>query len=122
MNAANPSYSGVGGVLLNKSQTLVVQYPIGSTNENYTVSNGVTTIGDFSFQSFQNLTNITLPPSVTSIGTEAFEYSALDTIDLPNSVTNIGDSAFAYSFLESITMLLGHHDHRDPSVVCGSRC
>jgi hypothetical protein len=107
VNGSNPSYSGVDGVLLNKSQTILVQYPIGSTNENYTVSNGVATIGDFSFQSFQNLTNLTLPSTVTSIGTEAFEYSALEEINLPNSVTNIGNSAFAYSFLDTITMSSG---------------
>ena len=107
VNGANTAYTSVDGVLLNKAKTTLVQYPIGSAATDYTVSNGVTAIGDYSFQSFQNLDSITLPSNITSIGAAAFEYSALETINLPNTVTNIGDSAFAYSFLDDITLPTG---------------
>ena len=50
------------------------------------------------------LTNITIPNSVTSIGSKAFYYSMLSTISIPNSVTSIGSNAFTYTQLTSITI------------------
>ena len=53
----------------------------------------VTAIGSFS--SYSNMTSITIPDSVTSIGYDAFYYcSSLTSITIPNSVTSIGSSAF----------------------------
>lgn len=105
VNAANSAYfTAADGVLYNKNQTLLVQYPVGSTVEDYTVSNSTITIGDDSFASSLNLTNVTLGSSVTSINSSAFIYSFLPEVTIPNSVTNIGDSAFAYSFLDSVTL------------------
>ena len=64
----------------------------------------VTAIGDDAL-SWRNMTSVTLPDSVTSIGKRAFEYcSALENINLSH-VTSIGDSAFEYcSALESIDL------------------
>ncbi|MBR3612271.1 MAG: leucine-rich repeat domain-containing protein [Bacteroidaceae bacterium] len=60
-----------------------------------TISNGVTTIGDYAFSSCSRLTSITIPNSVTSIGDYAFyNCTGLTSITIPNSVTSIGDYAF----------------------------
>lgn len=54
----------------------------------------VNSIGSFS--GCTNLTSISIPDSVTSIGSNAFEdCSGLTSITIPDSVTNIGDSAFS---------------------------
>ncbi|MGN0236189.1 MAG: leucine-rich repeat domain-containing protein [Paludibacteraceae bacterium] len=47
------------------------------------------------FENCTNLTRITIPNSVNTIGNMAFERcSNLKQITIPNSVTKIGDSAF----------------------------
>ena len=59
-----------------------------------TIPNRVTSIGDYAFNS-TGLTSITIPDSVTSIGYGAFELcSGLTSVTIGNGVTSIGDSAF----------------------------
>ena len=69
--------------------------PTGLTE--YTIPDGVTTIGDRAFYNCQNLKSITIPDSVTSIGNNAFQncYN-LTNVTIPDSVTTIGDNAFYY--------------------------
>jgi hypothetical protein len=72
VNSSNPSYASVDGVLFDKTQATLIQYPGGRTGS-YAISNSVTTIGDYAFAGC-NLTNVTIPDSVTSIGAYAFNY------------------------------------------------
>lgn len=46
------------------------------------------------FEYCENLTSITIPNSVTSIRSGAFEYTGLTSVTIPNSVTRIGNRAF----------------------------
>ena len=62
-----------------------------------TIPNSVTTIGNSAFSGCTSLTSITIPYSVTSIGDDAFEgCTGLTSINIPNSVTSIGKNAFDY--------------------------
>ena len=80
VNTGNPAYLSMNGVLFNKNQTTLIQYPLG-LGGSYTV-----------------------PTGVTSIGTGAFWQCHLTSVTVPDSVTNIGDYAFAlYYGLISIT-------------------
>lgn len=55
---------------------------------------GATEIRDYAFE-HSNITNITIPNSVTSIGISAFNFClALTQITIPNSVTSIREGAF----------------------------
>jgi hypothetical protein len=69
--AANTAYSSVDGVVYNKTQTSLIQYPAGKTGS-FTIPNSVTSIGDSAFSACTSLTSVTIPNSVVSIGRAAF--------------------------------------------------
>ena len=60
-----------------------------------TIPNSVTSIGSRAFMDCIGLTSVTIPNSVTSIRNSAFYgCSSLTSVTIPNSVTSIGGSAF----------------------------
>jgi hypothetical protein len=105
VDASNPNYSSVGGVLFNKDQTTLIQYPGGRAGA-YTMPNSVTTGGDNAFTYNSSLTSVTLSSSLTSIGYEMFYYcTSLGSVTIPNSVTNINILAFSECYsLANVTI------------------
>ena len=72
--------------------SLLQKYP---NLTNVTIPDGVTSIGQYAFENCSNLTSIDLPESLTSIGRSAFQScTSLTSIDLPESLTKIGNNAF----------------------------
>ena len=69
-----------------------------------TIPSSVTNIGYSAFSGCSGLKSVTIPSSVTSIGYRAFSgCSGLKSVTIPSSVTNIGSSAFyGCSGLESV--------------------
>ena len=62
-----------------------------------TIPDSVTSIGSSAFKGCRNLTSITIPDSVTSIGDSAFSFcSGLTSVTIGNGVTSIGNWAFNY--------------------------
>lgn len=60
------------------------------------IPNSVTSIRNYTFQYFSGLTSVTIPNSVMSIGDQAFvDCSGLTTIVLGRNIENIGSYAFA---------------------------
>jgi hypothetical protein len=94
VEALNPAFSSVGGVLFNKNRTMVIRCPEGKAGS-YTLPDGVTTIGSKAFSDCTSLTNIAIPDSVTTIGNRAFSYcNRLISIAIPNRVMSVGEDAF----------------------------
>ena len=92
--ALNPAYSDMDGILFDKTQTSLVEFP-GGRSGNYSVGNGVTSIGDFALAGCFGLTSVAIPDSVTNIGTAAFNFcTGLTNVTIPNSVTLINDYTF----------------------------
>jgi hypothetical protein len=96
VNATNLYYSSSNGVLFNKNQTTLIQYPSG-LGGSYIIPGTVTNIGIGSFGDAFDLTSVIIPQSVTSIGEEAF-YSCESLVSAPigNGVISIGTNAFYY--------------------------
>lgn len=61
----------------------------------------VDTIGQYYF-SYNYLTNVTIPHTVTTIGLYAFRNNQLTNVTIPHSVTTIGQGAFAYNQLKNV--------------------
>ena len=87
VNTNNSFYSSTNGVLFNKNQTTLVQFPAGVVGS-YTMPNSVTSIQAGAFAGC-GLTNVIISTNVTSVDQEAFEESGLTSVTIPNSVTNI---------------------------------
>ena len=61
------------------------------------IPSSVTSIGNSAFYNCSRLTSLEIPNSVTNIGNAAFSAcSSLTSVEIPNSVTRIGNSAFEY--------------------------
>ena len=93
VDSANLSYSSANGVLFDKAQTTLIQFPAANTGS-YSIPATVTSIADYAFEGAK-ITSLTIPQGVTSIGNGSFEGSDLTILVVPSSVTSIADSAFA---------------------------
>jgi len=96
VDADNPNYETVDGVLYTKDHKHLVLFPrrmdIGGS---YAVLEGTQVIDDFAL-SYTNLSSITLPSTLLSIGKSGMRGNEfLTSIDLPDGLTTIGDGAFA---------------------------
>jgi len=95
VNELNPNYSSIAGVLCNKSQTVLIEFPPGKRGV-YAVPNGVTTIGTSAFATCTSLTGVIITNGVTAISNNAFSGCVnLASADLPGSLSSIGQYAFS---------------------------
>ena len=96
VDADNPIYKDVDGVLFSKDGKTLVRFPTGRSGS-YAVPDGVVVIGEEAFERAKNLSAVTLSDSVTTLNTCAFNMCyALPSMDLNNVVT-VGEKAFYQS-------------------------
>lgn len=107
VNSGNGNYSSIEGVLFNKTQSTICQYPTGRTGANYDIPEKVTSIGSYTFSGSAFLSSVSIPTSVTKIENDAFsEIKQLLSITIPEKVTSIGSNTFfGCSALTSVTIL-----------------
>jgi len=101
---SNNSLQSINGVVFDKEMKTIIAYPGGKAGS-YKIPDGIEIVGDAAFQS-SIISEVTLPNSVTSIGSGAF-YACVDltSAPIPNSVTSIGVNAFRYCrSLTSVTI------------------
>jgi hypothetical protein len=83
----NANFSSRDGVLFNKLQTELIQFPLNSAITSYVIPNTVVTIKQDAFFDAESITNITVPNSVITIEDRAFYgASSLSSITLGNNL------------------------------------
>ncbi len=94
------------GVLFNKQKTQLILCPPKTNLTEYSIPGSVTNIESYAFEDCSSLTSIEIPNSVTNIGSFAFQScERLTSVTIPNSVTSIGSCAFRYcERLASVTI------------------
>ncbi|MBR3681552.1 MAG: leucine-rich repeat protein [Clostridia bacterium] len=105
----NQGFSSDGGVLYNLNKTELMLYPMGRTDTEYSVKDGVILIGERAFAGNSTLKAVIFPSSLCEIGENAFfGCTALEAVSIPVSVEIIGDNAFyGASSLANLTFDLG---------------
>ena len=100
----NPTYKSESGLLVTADGSLLVAVPYNLTN--VTIPEGVTSIGDGAFRNNSGLVSVTIPAGVTNIENSAFSgCSGLTSVTLPGGMTRIEDYTFmGCSSLVSITI------------------
>ena len=72
VDAENPTYKTIDGVLFTTDEKELVAYPVGKEDLYYNIPQGTTTIGGWAFASCYHLQKLIIPNTVMSIGEEAF--------------------------------------------------
>lgn len=109
----NLNYSSQDGVLFNKEQTVLLDYPEGSLAVSYSVPDGVTEIAAEAFSECRNLQEIIIPDSVVAMQKSVCKAcSSLKSVRLSENLTEISDQAFYFcrnlkeiSFPDGITRI-----------------
>ncbi len=97
VNTTNSTYSATAGVLFNKSQSTLIEYPQGLAVP-YVIPGTVNNVGDNAFTGSQ-VAGVTIPFGVTNIGANAFGYcEGLTNVVIPDSVSDMGTMAFQNCF------------------------
>ena len=95
VDSKNKYYSSDDGILFNKNQSEIIQYPCANERKNYNIPNSVTTIGHHAFSDCSNLLNIFFPNSVESIENYAFSNcDQITSVFISRSIRNIGEGIF----------------------------
>ena len=104
VDAHNPAYCSVDGVLFNKGTNTLIQCPAGLAGT-YAIPDSVTSIGYGAFDYCIYLTRVTIPDSVTSIGEIAFNNCSMTNVTIGTNVTSIGFWGFGDCYrLTSVTI------------------
>lgn len=61
-----------------------------------TISSGITSVSDYAFYECRNLTSVTLPKSIKTLGKSAFVFTGIRTVNLPEGLTHMGSGCFNF--------------------------
>ena len=119
VESGNEKFAVVDGILFNKDKTILMQYPAGNSQTEYTIAKTVTTVQQWAFNICHNLKNIKVEdgnPNYVSVDgvlfnkdkTELLQYptgNERTSYKIPSGVKIVGkDSFWKSSKLEAVTI------------------
>ncbi len=105
---SNLNYELKNGVLTVSGTGIVdnsyrTQMDVNKINE-IVLEPGVTAIGDYAFYKLKNLKKISIPDTVTELGTECLAYLEMDRIEIPKSVKILGKKCMQNGAIKTVIM------------------
>lgn len=85
--------TSVSGGIAQPSGVVNIPSEVFYENNTYTVRS----IGQHAFYLCNEITNLTIPNTVVSIGSAAFQFASFSSVTIPSSVTSIAESAFSFN-------------------------
>ena len=92
------------GVLLDKEQKTILQYPAGSMSLSYNMPDSVVEIAGYAFEKSDYLEEVTFSDNLKKIGSCAFQNSGILEARFGNNLEEIGFSCFNESKLTSVSL------------------
>ncbi|WP_024998710.1 leucine-rich repeat domain-containing protein [Prevotella falsenii] len=103
----NEKYTSLDGMLVSKDKTRLMTFPPGKANSRYTRVPSFITAIDSAFYSCVELTNVTIPKTVTEIGDFAFSNTKnLTSISFLGDIPKLEDRAFLNTDVTKITLFV----------------
>ncbi|MDE6729456.1 MAG: leucine-rich repeat protein [Oscillospiraceae bacterium] len=97
VSGENPAFSSSDGVLFDKEQKILIEYPDCHPRTNYTVPDSVMEIAPCAFSDSRFLTVLVIPDSVELLGESACKScSVLEQVILSNALTELGNQTFCF--------------------------
>lgn len=87
----NPYLSSKDGALFDKAKTKLLIYPAKKAAASYALPTTLKSIANSAFIDATNLTAVSIPSSVKTLGDWVFARSGIKTLTLPSSITSLGD-------------------------------
>lgn len=95
VNALNPVYSDIDGVLFSKDLTELIRFPGARPGDPYVIPTGVTQVVAQAFSSSAGLRGVEFPSTIRHVQAAAFEGCvSLAEVDLPPGLTTIASALF----------------------------
>ena len=91
----NNNFHLTNGILYNKDYSTIIAALLTWNYGDLTIRSGVKEIQYNAFAFCSNLTSVSFPSSVTTIGDTAFEYTGITSVNFTSSITSIGSFAFS---------------------------
>ncbi len=105
VDSNNPNYASLDGMLVSKDKTRLMTFPPGKANSRYTRLPSFITAIDSAFYSCEELTNVTIPRTVTDIGNFAFSNTKnLTSISFLGNIPTLANEAFLNTDKSKITL------------------
>lgn len=105
VDAGNPNYSSVEGILYDKSGTVLLAYPAGRSGE-AVIPSQTTEIAENAFKNCKKISSVVIPSGVSKIGERAFENcTSLAEITIQGSPYIDNNAFLGCSNIEDVTLL-----------------